>query len=92
MSTENLRLRFFAASRRSATMAADRACAPPRTAADRSTSKGCSCASPGWRATCRSSPKPTNPVLATPGEVTVLDARVRLLPRRPKDPCLRRLR
>lgn len=30
MSTENLRLRFFAASRRSAAMAADRACAPPR--------------------------------------------------------------
>ena len=33
-----------------------------------------------------------NPVLATPGQVTVLDARIRLLPRRPKDPCLRRLR
>lgn len=33
-----------------------------------------------------------NPVLATPGEVTVLDARMRLLPRRPQDPCLRRLR
>jgi GNAT superfamily N-acetyltransferase len=31
MSPENLRLRFFAASRRSAAMAADRACAPPRT-------------------------------------------------------------
>ncbi|MGW7210744.1 bifunctional acetate--CoA ligase family protein/GNAT family N-acetyltransferase, partial [Streptomyces sp. NPDC054837] len=30
MSPENLRLRFFAASRRSADMAADRACAPPR--------------------------------------------------------------
>ncbi|WP_406411533.1 GNAT family N-acetyltransferase [Streptomyces sp. NBC_01614] len=30
MSPENLRLRFFAASRRSATMAADRACAPAR--------------------------------------------------------------
>ncbi|MEU5952087.1 GNAT family N-acetyltransferase [Streptomyces sp. NPDC047525] len=30
MSAENLRLRFFAASRRSATMAADRACTPPR--------------------------------------------------------------
>ncbi|MDQ0957192.1 acyl-CoA synthetase (NDP forming)/GNAT superfamily N-acetyltransferase [Streptomyces sp. B4I13] len=30
MSPENLRLRFFAASLRSATMAADRACAPPR--------------------------------------------------------------
>ncbi|MFF1446393.1 GNAT family N-acetyltransferase [Streptomyces sp. NPDC058295] len=30
MSAENLRLRFFAASRRSAAMAADRACAPPR--------------------------------------------------------------
>ncbi|WP_328505958.1 bifunctional acetate--CoA ligase family protein/GNAT family N-acetyltransferase [Streptomyces sp. NBC_00391] len=33
-----------------------------------------------------------NPVLATPGEVTVLDARVRLLPRMPQDPYLRRLR
>ncbi|MEV6481866.1 GNAT family N-acetyltransferase [Streptomyces sp. NPDC051576] len=33
-----------------------------------------------------------NPVLATPGRVTVLDARVRLLPRRPQDPYLRRLR
>ncbi|MGW1537361.1 bifunctional acetate--CoA ligase family protein/GNAT family N-acetyltransferase [Streptomyces aureus] len=33
-----------------------------------------------------------NPVLATPGGITVLDARVRLLPRRPKDPYLRRLR
>ncbi len=30
MSSENLRLRFFAASRRSAELAADRACAPPR--------------------------------------------------------------
>lgn len=30
MSSENLRLRFFAASRRSAAQAADRACAPPR--------------------------------------------------------------
>ncbi|MCC9711361.1 bifunctional GNAT family N-acetyltransferase/acetate--CoA ligase family protein [Streptomyces sp. MNU76] len=30
MSSENLRLRFFAASRRSAKLAADRACAPPR--------------------------------------------------------------
>ncbi|MFD9043851.1 bifunctional acetate--CoA ligase family protein/GNAT family N-acetyltransferase [Streptomyces bottropensis] len=33
-----------------------------------------------------------NPVLATPGEVTVLDARVRLLPSLPRDPYLRRLR
>lgn len=33
-----------------------------------------------------------NPVLATPGGVSVLDARVRLLPRRPQDPYLRRLR
>ncbi|WP_320779576.1 GNAT family N-acetyltransferase [Streptomyces sp. CRN 30] len=33
-----------------------------------------------------------NPVLATPGGVTVLDARVRLMPRRPRDPYLRRLR
>jgi acyl-CoA synthetase (NDP forming)/GNAT superfamily N-acetyltransferase len=33
-----------------------------------------------------------NPVLATPGHVTVLDARVRLLPRRAQDPYLRRLR
>ncbi|WP_405577169.1 GNAT family N-acetyltransferase [Streptomyces sp. NBC_01092] len=33
-----------------------------------------------------------NPVLASPGAVTVLDARVRLLPRRPQDPYLRRLR
>jgi hypothetical protein len=33
-----------------------------------------------------------NPVLAAPGQVTVLDARVRLLPRRPHDPYLRRLR
>ncbi|MFF4656056.1 GNAT family N-acetyltransferase [Streptomyces sp. NPDC001381] len=33
-----------------------------------------------------------NPVLATPGGVTVLDARLRLLPRRPHDPYLRRLR
>ncbi|MFB7242009.1 GNAT family N-acetyltransferase [Streptomyces populi] len=33
-----------------------------------------------------------NPVLATPGGVTVLDARVRLLPRRSQDPYLRRLR
>ncbi|MGW6958175.1 bifunctional acetate--CoA ligase family protein/GNAT family N-acetyltransferase [Streptomyces chartreusis] len=33
-----------------------------------------------------------NPVLATPGGVTVLDARVRLLRRRPQDPYLRRLR
>jgi acyl-CoA synthetase (NDP forming)/GNAT superfamily N-acetyltransferase len=33
-----------------------------------------------------------NPVLATPGGVTVLDARVRLVPRRPHDPYLRRLR
>ncbi|MGV9246133.1 acetate--CoA ligase family protein, partial [Streptomyces sp. NPDC003710] len=33
-----------------------------------------------------------NPVLATPGGITVLDARVRLLPREPQDPYLRRLR
>ncbi|MFH9826354.1 acetate--CoA ligase family protein [Streptomyces bobili] len=33
-----------------------------------------------------------NPVLATPGEVTVLDACVRLLPRRAQDPYSRRLR
>ncbi|MDQ1034470.1 acyl-CoA synthetase (NDP forming)/GNAT superfamily N-acetyltransferase [Streptomyces sp. V3I8] len=33
-----------------------------------------------------------NPVLATPGAVCVLDARVRLLPRRSQDPYLRRLR
>ncbi|MFF3518263.1 GNAT family N-acetyltransferase [Streptomyces sp. NPDC002573] len=33
-----------------------------------------------------------NPVLATPTGVTVLDARVRLLPRMPWDPYLRRLR
>ncbi|WP_310718992.1 bifunctional acetate--CoA ligase family protein/GNAT family N-acetyltransferase [Streptomyces lydicus] len=33
-----------------------------------------------------------NPVLAAPGGITVLDARVRLLPRRPQDPYLRRLR
>ncbi|MGW7210792.1 acetate--CoA ligase family protein, partial [Streptomyces sp. NPDC054837] len=33
-----------------------------------------------------------NPVLATPGGVSVLDARVRLLPRRAQDPYLRRLR
>ncbi|MCT7354203.1 GNAT family N-acetyltransferase [Streptomyces sp. 15-116A] len=33
-----------------------------------------------------------NPVLATPGGVTVLDARIRLVPSRPEDPYLRRLR
>ncbi|WKX13968.1 bifunctional GNAT family N-acetyltransferase/acetate--CoA ligase family protein [Streptomyces sp. NL15-2K] len=33
-----------------------------------------------------------NPVLANPGAVTVLDARLRLLPRRAQDPYLRRLR
>jgi hypothetical protein len=33
-----------------------------------------------------------NPVLATPDCVTVLDARIRLLPRRPQDAYLRRLR
>ncbi|MCK8437596.1 GNAT family N-acetyltransferase [Streptomyces sp. D2-8] len=33
-----------------------------------------------------------DPVLATPGAVTVLDARLRLLPRRAHDPYLRRLR
>ncbi len=33
-----------------------------------------------------------NPVLATPGQVTVLDARIRLVPRTSKDPYLRRLR
>ncbi|MBE4733514.1 MULTISPECIES: bifunctional GNAT family N-acetyltransferase/acetate--CoA ligase family protein [Streptomyces] len=33
-----------------------------------------------------------NPVLATSAGVSVLDARVRLLPRRPQDPYLRRLR
>ncbi|MFD4560123.1 GNAT family N-acetyltransferase [Streptomyces sp. NPDC058469] len=33
-----------------------------------------------------------NPVLAAPGGVSVLDARVRLLPNRPQDPYLRRLR
>ncbi|MFI8237159.1 GNAT family N-acetyltransferase [Streptomyces sp. NPDC085866] len=33
-----------------------------------------------------------NPVLAAPGGITVLDSRVRLLPRRPQDPYLRRLR
>jgi acyl-CoA synthetase (NDP forming)/GNAT superfamily N-acetyltransferase len=33
-----------------------------------------------------------NPVLATPAGVSVLDARVRLLPRRARDPYLRRLR
>ncbi|MES5819812.1 GNAT family N-acetyltransferase [Streptomyces sp. RG80] len=33
-----------------------------------------------------------NPVLATPGSVSALDVRVRLLPRRPHDPYLRRLR
>jgi acyl-CoA synthetase (NDP forming)/GNAT superfamily N-acetyltransferase len=33
-----------------------------------------------------------NPVLAAPSGVTVLDARVRLLPRRSQDPYLRRLR
>jgi len=33
-----------------------------------------------------------NPVLATPDAVTVLDARIRLVPCRPQDPYLRRLR
>ncbi|SEC75867.1 Acyl-CoA synthetase (NDP forming) [Streptomyces sp. 3213] len=33
-----------------------------------------------------------NPVLAAPGRVSVLDARVHLLPNRPQDPYLRRLR
>ncbi len=33
-----------------------------------------------------------NPVLATSGGLTVLDARARLLPCRPQDPYLRRLR
>ena len=33
-----------------------------------------------------------NPVLATPGGISVLDARLRLLPRRSQDPYLRRLR
>ncbi|MGW5640416.1 bifunctional acetate--CoA ligase family protein/GNAT family N-acetyltransferase [Streptomyces sp. NPDC003832] len=33
-----------------------------------------------------------NPVLATPGGITVLDARLRLVPRGPRDPHLRRLR
>jgi hypothetical protein len=33
-----------------------------------------------------------NPVLATPGGVTVLDARIHLTPCRPQDPYLRRLR
>jgi hypothetical protein len=33
-----------------------------------------------------------NPVLARPGGVTVLDARIRLLPRPSQDPYLRRLR
>jgi hypothetical protein len=33
-----------------------------------------------------------NPVLARPGGVTVLDARIRLLPRLQQDPYLRRLR
>ncbi|WP_046729474.1 GNAT family N-acetyltransferase [Streptomyces humi] len=33
-----------------------------------------------------------NPVLAAPGGITVLDARIRLLPRHAKDPYLRRLR
>ncbi|MFE0546433.1 bifunctional acetate--CoA ligase family protein/GNAT family N-acetyltransferase [Streptomyces sp. NPDC058891] len=33
-----------------------------------------------------------NPVLAAPDQATVLDARIRLLPRRPHDPYLRRLR
>ncbi|MGW3017453.1 bifunctional acetate--CoA ligase family protein/GNAT family N-acetyltransferase [Streptomyces longwoodensis] len=33
-----------------------------------------------------------NPLLAAPGGVSVLDARVHLLPRRPRDPYLRRLR
>jgi acyl-CoA synthetase (NDP forming)/GNAT superfamily N-acetyltransferase len=33
-----------------------------------------------------------NPVLATPDAVSVLDVRLRLLPRRPQDPYLRRLR
>jgi acyl-CoA synthetase (NDP forming) len=33
-----------------------------------------------------------NPVLASPGGVSVLDVRVRLLPRRSHDPHLRRLR
>ncbi|MEU3792781.1 hypothetical protein ACH4V2_34110 [Streptomyces fructofermentans] len=33
-----------------------------------------------------------DPVLAAPGQVTVLDARIRPLPRRPHDPHLRRLR
>lgn len=33
-----------------------------------------------------------NPVLATSGGLTVLDARTRLLPCRPQDPYLRRLR
>ncbi|MGW2817385.1 bifunctional acetate--CoA ligase family protein/GNAT family N-acetyltransferase [Streptomyces sp. NPDC001415] len=33
-----------------------------------------------------------NPVLATPGAITTIDVRVRLLPRAPHDPYLRRLR
>ncbi|MFD9637298.1 acetate--CoA ligase family protein, partial [Streptomyces violascens] len=33
-----------------------------------------------------------NPVLATPGAITTIDVRVRLLPRTPHDPYLRRLR
>jgi hypothetical protein len=33
-----------------------------------------------------------DPVLATPGGISVLDARAQLLPCRPQDPYLRRLR
>ncbi|MER8090569.1 hypothetical protein ACFVZR_23270 [Streptomyces sp. NPDC058316] len=32
-----------------------------------------------------------NPVVARPEGITVVDARIRLLPRRAWDPCLRRL-
>ena len=33
-----------------------------------------------------------NPVIARPGGITALDVRVRLVPRRARDPYLRRLR
>ncbi|WP_406348377.1 acetate--CoA ligase family protein [Streptomyces sp. NBC_01597] len=155
MSPENLRLRFFGVSRRSAELAADRACAAPRPGhrallAER-TGQVIGLAGLGGTATevladhaARLAPLTDhdvhdlittqrcapllfgpqgsgpvdlqaleqllhrlsrmasdlpqlaeadfNPVLAAPGGVTVLDARVRLLPRRPQDPYLRRLR
>ncbi|MEU9552049.1 acetate--CoA ligase family protein [Streptomyces werraensis] len=103
MSPDKRRLRFFSANSRSAGLATDTVCSRP---ALRPLLFGTQGGGPvdleGLEQVLHRLSRMTMdlpqlaeaclyPVLAAPGEVTVRDARTRLLPRRPQDPCLRRL-